>query len=116
MRQRLKAHQPARSAGTPRQPVPVGMRYSGSRRYTFRSRYGRKSAFVQQERAGLRCAGDAEIGWNHEEFMCLFVPCEGWKGFFIVVLSLKEEAPVMSSVEAELDESLNYTPVQRMRH
>jgi threonyl-tRNA synthetase len=36
--------------------------------------------------------------------------------FFIVVLPFIEEAIVMSSVEVELDESLNYTPIQRMRH
>src|ERR1700694_2200121 len=35
--------------------------------------------------------------------------------FFYIVLPLKE-AIVMSSVEAELDESVNYTPMQRMRH
>jgi threonyl-tRNA synthetase len=38
----------------------------------------------------------------------------GWKGFFIVVLPFEEA--ITMSVEAELDESVNYTPVQRMRH
>src|SRR5437764_6352907 len=41
-----------------------------------------------------------------------FRPKVGWKGFFIAVF---EEDVIMSAV-AELDESDNYTPIQRMRH
>src|SRR5438270_257879 len=41
-----------------------------------------------------------------------FRPKVGWKGFFIAVF---EEDVIMSAV-AELDESVNYTPIQSMRH
>src|ERR1700688_4352359 len=43
-----------------------------------------------------------------------FSSLDGMERFFIVVLQFEEDATM--SIEAELDESVNYTPVQRMRH